>query len=57
MLFPFLSAFNFAGMLLVGGRELCQPVVSVDFLGCIFIHQKLGLVSFMGVTYKSVGSG
>ena len=57
MLFPFLSAFNFAGMLLVGGRELCQPVVSVDFLGCIFIYQKLNFVSFMGVTYKPVGSG
>ena len=33
MLFPFLSAFDFASMLLVGGQELLRPVVPINFYG------------------------
>ena len=55
--FYFLSVFISFGILLVRGRDSCQPMVPITFfVGCIFIYSKLVpffFLSFMGLMTNS----
>ena len=45
----FLSVFDFVGMLLVGGREFCRPMVPVTFYGLyLYLSKTCPFCKFYG---------